>query len=1107
MKRNTKFAALILAVLAAVSLLAACSGHDTDYTKVIPEGSFTILSPASGQTDVPASPVIRWTAEPNATVYHLEIFEGDRLVTEYRETGTEKTVAGALKHATAYSLRITAVKTAEETVALARKTVAFTTAAAHATDTPDYSRARTLYDFESYADAAALKADFGMHPAGDTADLTITDEGINGTKAMRIGYTSGVNGWAGVTNSLAGVNKVWSGAKGIAFYVKGSAVGTKLEIRFGKRGYQSWSAELTLNRAEGMYVSIPFTAFADAGGGDGILDLSGITRLWFFLKGARPDAVILDDISIGSDEHYTVDTRAAMELPYAVSPGVFEDFEGYEDDTALERVWGFEGMGNREVLRGAAALEGAGSLGVVPSSSWATVYRTMPYSDFTAIRSIRFRATAGTYVIQLVSGYDVVEKQVTVAVDGDYAGADLTEFAPQNAGMSSDVSRVDRLVIGVKDKNEALVTVDEIVFSDESFVPADYTPKVGMADDFESYTDDAEMERVWKFESMGNYTLTNAGAFEGSKALELSPQAAWATAYRSYPSVDFSAIASIRFRASAGLYVLQLVGADGNVYTAEDLKVRVDGDETGADLAALVPRVGETVDVSAVDRLVIGVKDKSGGVAVIDALSYSDKTFVAPDYDPKAGIADDFEAYTDAAAMGEHWSFGNAAAAVESAAPLSGGQSLRLTTVGPSSWTTAVRGYPDVDFGNVVSITWKASPGVYYVQLIGADNNVYETSFTVRAAEAGGGVNTAELKPRTGDKVDLGSIRQLVIGFNGNPGDARVIDDLTFSDQVFVAPDYTAGMIEDFETIDADELAVLWAKSDSVTLSTETVAPLNGKISLKVASNKTGHITMQKAYFTYDFTNTVGFRFRIDSNHGVKLTVQVGSYGNVYTFDKQIFGDTNNVEEVVVEYDAMTLVSGNSGALDKSKIDYLRIYFTQYYEDYTAVIDDIEFFTADTYTPRRKTVSDFESYADSEALRADWIPNGATVPVLTLEEAAGGKRLKMEMQKGWNNAQYNFKTEAGVVGGESDFQDCYALTMDVECSRAMKFSVKLTRWSVSRTVEISLAEGANRVKIYLNAFTGEADWSDMAFNSLTLGVTDYNDTFAVAVDNIAFLAG
>lgn len=753
------------------------------------EENFEILTPAQSAENVSTCPEISWTQAANATGYHVEIASDEGYESVVREGVTKElsyTVGNALSHATQYYLRVTAVKEeTDQTLALSSRSVTFKTAAAHNTDAPDYTAARTLYDFESFENSEALRAEFPRHVDGNELGVNLVESGVNGSKAMEIDYTAGGRGWAGVLCKLPSDKKVWSGAKGIRMHVQGDGKGMNVEVRIGKRGYQSWAATFSVNNPEACYVSIPFSAFDDIGGGDGIWDLAGITRFWLFFTGGSNSKIVIDDISIGSDENYTTDTRGEIGTSLNAPAGVFDNFDGYADDEEMTKKWSFESMNENALAES-------------------------PYST--------------------------------------------------------------------------------------------------------------------------------------GKALKLVPSGGWATARLNLPNYDFTEIRSLRFKASAGAYVIQLETSVGGVFEKENILVSADGDEAGVNIADLVPRAGT-----------------EGGVKLI---------------------------------------------------------------------------------------------------------------------------------------------RQFVIGFLSMTGKTVYIDDVTFSDEEFVPADHTAGMIENFEEMTADTVSS-FATVNGAKLALETENPLSGTKSAKFSANASFDFEVNNAYLTkYDFADTIGFSFavRLRSSAGnPTIIVQIGSWQNVYEITRPVYSSAdNNVSKIVIMYDAMTLASGSSGALNKGNINYMRVFVTQYDTNFTATIDDLQFFTAENYTPETVEIDDFSSYADGAAVSAAWHPNGCSV---ALDNGA----MKVTTASGWNGLQYNFAA-AGGLGSADDYQNCYAIAFDVTASVDVNLIVKLQRWDNAKETTVSVKGGqTTHVVVYLNKLTGN-DWSDMIFNSLTLGCTYYGVTDLI-FDNVAFLRG
>lgn len=1062
------------------------------------DDGFEIVTPSANAEDVSTCPEIVWTAESGATLYHVEIASDgayENVVREGKTTGISYTVGNALAHATQYHLRVTALKEeSDKTVSLNSAETVFKTEAAHDTDAPDYTAARTLYDFESFENSEALREEFPRHVDGNEIGVNLVNGGLNGSKAMEIDYAAGNKGWGGVMCKLPADKKVWSGAKGIRMWVKGDGRGLNIEVRVGKRGYQSWAATFSVNNSDACYVSIPFSAFDDIGGGDGIWDLAGITRFWLFFTGGSDSKAIIDDISIGSDENYTTDTRGEIEASRYAPAGVYDSFDEYRSDEEMEEKWTFESMGQYTLTESPFSTGYALELG--PQSAWATARLNLPNYDFTQLQSIRFKASAGTYVIQLETSVGgVFEKEdILVSVSGDEAGVNISDLVPR-VGTEGGVKLIRQLVIGVKNKNSMTVYIDDVTFSEEPFAAKDYTPEVGVADAFE-YASDSEMEKVWSFENMGNYTIVDS-PFSTGKALELTPNSAWATARLSYPNVSFKGITSICFKASAGTYVIQLETKEGGVFEKENIVVARDGDEAGVNLADLTLRAGTQGTLASIRCLVIGFNGANDKIRVIDDLTFSDETFAPKDYAPKAGVFDNFEDYSSDADLQAVWNGDGTTLSLETAGALAGTKSLKA--VG-SGWSAITFNYPNVAFDGIKSLRFKASAGTYSVRLVSTAWVSYKKDVVVAVTGDEAGVNIADLVADNGSTL-TGTVQQLYIGFTGSMG-GTLFDDFMYSGEKWEEPDYTAGLIEDFEGLTSETVGNLWKPNALADVSVDEEESGNRRLKIENKNKGQQTITLDGSYFTkYDYTNTIGFRFKFSAANNVpELTIQFGSYLNVYTISRQIYGAGNNVAEIVVLYDAMKLADGSAGALDKSKANYLVIYITQWLESgFVAYLDDFEFLTTESYTPETVMIDDFSSYADSDAVSAAWHPNSCTA-------ALDGGAMKVTTTSGWNGLQYNFAV-AGGLGSSDDFQNCYAISFDVTAGTDVSLTVKLQRWSNAKEATVSVKAGeATRVVVYLNRLTGENDWSDMIFNYLTIGWTYYGVT-DITFDNIAFLRG
>lgn len=938
MKRLFATLAASLMLVTCVVTAVACEGGNStgsgvDYTTVIPEGSFDILSPTANATSVSTTPAIEWSAEPNATSYHVEIATDETYTNVVRETTTMAlswTVSNALEHSQLYRLRITALKE-DGTIALARKSTSFTTAAEHETETPDYTQSRTIYNFEEYTDTAALNERFVAHVNGDPIDITLSENGgVNGSKAMKIDYNAGSNGWSGALSSIPAEKKVWSGAKGIRMYIVGDASGVEVEVRFGKRGYQAWNATFNVNAVGGTYVSIPFSAFEDAGGGDGILDLSGITRLWFFFKGNRSATLYIDDITVGSNENYTVDTRSEIEKATIATIGTYGDFESYTDSAALNAEWVSENA--TVTLATTGAYGGSKAAAIVPSSGWATFGKDMPYTDFSNVVSITFKASAGLYVLQVISDYNVIETTIRANANGEVVGANLADLQPQSSAHTYKLDQINCVRIGIKDQSGSTVMIDDISLNDVEYVAVDHSAKVGTYDDFESYASATEMSAVWTTEGMSSVTLASTGAFGGSKAATLVPTAGWATFAISLPDMDFSAITSITFKASAGTYVVQMLSG-WNVIEKENIVAVQDGDTIGVNLADLVARSGSEYKLTEITSIVIGISNQGGNNVMIDDLVFSDvrlETEDAPEEPVMIGFTEDFET-------------------------------------------------EDMVVANKITVDSNAIPTI----------------------------------------ANDGTNRYLSIAANGP-----------------FALEFTGYSLDDC-----------------------------------------------------DFTQAKGIKFDFTLNQSATLLIQLGSYGNVYTYERQFYGASNNVDSIVCDFASMTLRSDSYGELNKAAISYIQLYITCYGE-YTVTMDNVSFYGED-YVPTSVLLDDFSSYADDAALQSAW-----NYSALALSDG----EMKLTTVSGWNGLQLN-------LSASDDRQNCYALQMKLTATVDVSLTIKLSCWDSYKETTISVAAGTNVVTVYFcNLTAGATDLYNYGLTSLTVGFTYYGVT-DILVDNVCFLRG
>ena len=327
--------AICVLIATLLPILASCKIFDrveiVDKIDEVPAGTMQITMSLDSTGAACASPYIMWTAEEGAEDYiiHIATDEGfDSLVESEVVYGTRYSVATVLNHATKYYVRILARKTIdnEKTVFAVSKT-SFVTTAVHDTTAPDYSQTRTLFDFENYT-TESFGDLFQPHAGGDAITAVIADgAGVDGSKALKIASEKGSMGWSAIVCSLLPTDKkVWVGTTGIRLYIRAEeGTSATFSVKVGKRGYQTWSKSFVVKNEEGAYITIPYEAMADQGGGDGIWDLSVMTYMQFTFSG-NSGTVYIDDITIGSTEEYQYDTTA--EASKGLAPGILEAFEG-----------------------------------------------------------------------------------------------------------------------------------------------------------------------------------------------------------------------------------------------------------------------------------------------------------------------------------------------------------------------------------------------------------------------------------------------------------------------------------------------------------------------------------------------------------------------------------------------------------------------------------------------------------------------------------------------------------------------------------------------------------------------------------------------------------
>ena len=456
MKR--RWIAFLLAAVTALSLsVTACKkqidppsvpqGAEVEHQNV-PLGNFEITAPQANSVTSDINPRIVWTEERNAEKYLVALSENSdftEICAEETTVITNVTVSATLKYSTKYYVRIYAMKkgaSGADTAVSYRSTVFFTQEK-HETPVPDVTKVRTIYDFEEFSDDYALGERFIRHTGGDDFIPTLAKgEGANGSVAMKLTYNRSDKGWAAVQSINPPDKKNWGGADGIKFWLLSDGSGGKFTVSIGKRGYQRWSAAVTLNAIDPCYVTIPFTAFEDAGGGDGVWDLTGIVRLWFYYhptSSTKTSSVLIDDITIGAGGEYLTDTRGkAAEIPKKriVTDTPFETFDNASDANKWKLV--YDVNANRDLIKSVSQT----GLKVYDPTSFGTNEYTLEAAeydfsktDFSAVNGFRMKITSAVFNNSKDAVGVVATLTVTIGSEGNYYQAVKEFFKDNNSSV------------------------------------------------------------------------------------------------------------------------------------------------------------------------------------------------------------------------------------------------------------------------------------------------------------------------------------------------------------------------------------------------------------------------------------------------------------------------------------------------------------------------------------------------------------------------------------------------------------------------------------------------------------------------------------------------
>lgn len=414
----------------------------------VPLGYFEITAPQANSTTSDVNPRIVWTEERNAQKYLVALSEKSdftEICAEETVPIANTTVSTTLKHSTKYYVRIYAMKKGENgaDIAISYRSTVFFTQAKHETPIPDATKVKTIYDFEEFADDYSLGERFIRHTGGDDFVPTLEKgEGVGGSTAMKLTYNRSDKGWAAVQSINPPEKKNWGGANGIKFWLLSDGSGGRFTVSIGKRGYQRWSASMTLNAIDPCYVTIPFTAFEDAGGGDGVWDLTGIVRLWFYYHptaSTKTSSVLIDDITIGAGGEYLTDTRGKVaEIPKKriTVDTPFETFDNASDANNWKLI--YDVNANRDLIKSVSQT----GLKVYDPTSFGTNEYTLEASeydfsktDFSAVNGFKMKITSAVFNNTKDAVGVVATLTVTIGSEGNYYQATKEFFKDNNSAV------------------------------------------------------------------------------------------------------------------------------------------------------------------------------------------------------------------------------------------------------------------------------------------------------------------------------------------------------------------------------------------------------------------------------------------------------------------------------------------------------------------------------------------------------------------------------------------------------------------------------------------------------------------------------------------------
>ncbi|MEW9552246.1 cellulase family glycosylhydrolase [Nonomuraea sp. NPDC050783] len=239
------------------------------------------LAPAPGARDVLGPPAFTWSPAAGAGYYTLTVSEhadlSEPVLSATAITGTSHAPSGPLAPGTTYYWRVTAVNAAGRTAG----------AVASFATRPLPAGPAVVDDFESYTSTAQLAGTYVRNPSGDEI-VPRLEPG----QAMRLDYTLGAAGYAGVTRTFPAALDLW-GMRGLELRLDRTGTAAKVTVQFVTGGVYF---EHTLDAVPGGAVRIPFADFDHPGwAGAGPLDLTRFEQLSIYVGGGPGSGTLTVD--------------------------------------------------------------------------------------------------------------------------------------------------------------------------------------------------------------------------------------------------------------------------------------------------------------------------------------------------------------------------------------------------------------------------------------------------------------------------------------------------------------------------------------------------------------------------------------------------------------------------------------------------------------------------------------------------------------------------------------------------------------------------------------------------------------------------------------------